>query len=247
MPTLDWLNRSSALTLAARAPYRLLEQVSFHTAAAPAHPGTTQASADSVQVEPVEATADNALAVRSATPLTDKLLIQGDNLDALKALQWQGCGFRLSRLGEAVFDEAGRIHPAVRFATLAAFIWQQETGSAFNPLKAKPGTPYFGINYQFDSCSRPPDMGRKAISLLKTPRFASYLLFNRILKDERFAAKHQQERWAAEIPGWPSPERPISKARHRLLASRWGGPTTATGLTKRLAPACAIPPTATKC
>lgn len=27
MPTLDWLNRASALTLAARVPYRLPEQV----------------------------------------------------------------------------------------------------------------------------------------------------------------------------------------------------------------------------
>ena len=34
MPTLDWLNRADAFTTAARVPYRLLEPVSVHTAAA---------------------------------------------------------------------------------------------------------------------------------------------------------------------------------------------------------------------
>ena len=33
MPTLDWLNRAQAFTTAARVPYRLLEEVSVHTAA----------------------------------------------------------------------------------------------------------------------------------------------------------------------------------------------------------------------
>lgn len=31
MPTLDWLNRASAFSIAAHVPYRLLEQVSVHT------------------------------------------------------------------------------------------------------------------------------------------------------------------------------------------------------------------------
>ena len=30
MPTLDWLNRTSAFTTAARVPYRLLEPISSH-------------------------------------------------------------------------------------------------------------------------------------------------------------------------------------------------------------------------
>ena len=54
MPTLDWLNRADAFTLANKVPYRLLEQVSIHGA-----PSSAQA---------------------------DNLLIQGDNLEALKAL-----------------------------------------------------------------------------------------------------------------------------------------------------------------
>jgi adenine-specific DNA-methyltransferase len=32
MPTLDWLNRADAFTNAARVPYRLVQQVSIHTA-----------------------------------------------------------------------------------------------------------------------------------------------------------------------------------------------------------------------
>ena len=53
MPTLDWLNRADAFTLAAKVPYRLLEQVSSH--------GDSKSG-------------------------SDNLLIQGDNLEALKAL-----------------------------------------------------------------------------------------------------------------------------------------------------------------
>ena len=99
-----------------------------------------------------------------------------------------GGGFRFMRLGETVFDEAGRIHPAVRFATLAAFVWQQETGAAFDPQAAKPGTPYLGTHYVFDSCLRTEDGGQEAILLIKRPQFACYLLFNGILGDKRPAS-----------------------------------------------------------
>ena len=34
MPTLDWLNRATAFTTAAKVPFRLLEQVSVHVASA---------------------------------------------------------------------------------------------------------------------------------------------------------------------------------------------------------------------
>jgi len=53
MPTLHWLNRNQALTLATQAPYRLLEAI----------PELSYGSAE-----------------------TENMLIQGDNLDALKAL-----------------------------------------------------------------------------------------------------------------------------------------------------------------
>jgi adenine-specific DNA-methyltransferase len=96
-----------------------------------------------------------------------------------------GGGFRFMRLGATVFDEAGRIHPAVRFATLAAFVWQQETGAAFDPQAAKPGTPYLGTHYVFDSCLRSSDGGYEAILPIRQPQFACYLLFNGILGDKR--------------------------------------------------------------
>uniref|UniRef100_UPI0025D9F18D site-specific DNA-methyltransferase n=1 Tax=Rhodoferax sp. UBA5149 TaxID=1947379 RepID=UPI0025D9F18D len=107
-----------------------------------------------------------------------------------------GGGFRFMRLGETVFDESGRINPAVRFATLAAFVWQQETGSAWpgyepsptHPAIAKPGTPYLGTHYVFDSCLRTTDEGLEPISSIKQPQFACYLLYNGILGDKRPAS-----------------------------------------------------------
>ena len=42
MPTLDWLNRAQAFTTAARVPYRLLEEVSVHTAAIRPGPAQTE-------------------------------------------------------------------------------------------------------------------------------------------------------------------------------------------------------------
>jgi adenine-specific DNA-methyltransferase len=101
---------------------------------------------------------------------------------------WSGGGFRFMRLGAPVFDAHGRIHPNVRFATLAAFIWQQETGTALAPAAAQTGTPYLGTHYTFDSCLRNTDEGCESISLVKTPQFAAYLLFNGILGDKRPAS-----------------------------------------------------------
>ncbi len=113
-------------------------------------------------------------------------VIDGEQGGISKAMNWAGGGgFRFMRLGATVFDESGRIHPAVRFATLAAFVWQQETGAAFDPQAAAPGTPYLGTHYVFDSCSRTDDEGQEAISHIKRPQFACYLLFNGILGDKR--------------------------------------------------------------
>jgi len=116
---------------------------------------------------------------------------------------WNGGGFRFMRLGALVFDAHGRIHPDVRFATLAAFIWQQETGSAWagnaNPTdpgdaanapakQARPGTPYLGTHYIFNSCSSNENKGYSPISSIKTAQCSIYLLFNGILKDKRPAS-----------------------------------------------------------
>ena len=113
-------------------------------------------------------------------------VIDGEQGGISKAVNWQGGGgFRFMTLGAPVFDEHGRIHPDVRFATLAAFIWQQETGAAWSAAAARPGTPYLGTHYQLDSYPRTTDMPESHISLAKTPKFACYLLFNGILGDKR--------------------------------------------------------------
>ncbi len=125
-------------------------------------------------------------------------VIDGEQGGISKAVGWGvtadggewagGGGFRFMRLGAPVFDAAGRIHPDVRFATLAAFVWQQETGTAFDPQAAKPGTPYLGTHYVFDSFLRSEDEGLEPISSIRKPQFACYLLFNGILGDKRPAS-----------------------------------------------------------
>ena len=118
---------------------------------------------------------------------------------------FDGGGFRLARLGAPVFGADGSIDPGVRFATLAAYIWQQETATAWDAAQGTPGTPYLGTHSVFDSYSRLMD-GRKGPILLETSgsdgdagaasateppvptlrsRTAYYLLFNGILGDKR--------------------------------------------------------------
>ena len=76
MPTLDWLNRQSAFTTSARVPYRLLAQVSVHASIALLAPS------------PVTGEGGGEGSPRTPTSpiIQDNLLIQGDNLEALKAL-----------------------------------------------------------------------------------------------------------------------------------------------------------------
>ena len=121
--------------------------------------------------------------------------LSGEGGESTLLKPWNGGGFRFMRLGETIFDDAGRINPAVRFATLAAFIWQQETGTAFDPATAKPGSPYVGTYYIINSYLCTTDEGKGPVSLeipAKTPpmepRFSIYLLFNGILGDKRPAS-----------------------------------------------------------
>ena len=123
-------------------------------------------------------------------------VINGEQGGISKAVGWQGGGsFKFMQLGAPVFDDTGRIHPDVRFATLAAFVWQQETGAAFDPQSesgAKPGTPYLGTYYEINSCLPTNLLGYSTIeqvnSPILTPKFACYLLFNGILGDKRPAS-----------------------------------------------------------
>jgi adenine-specific DNA-methyltransferase len=113
-------------------------------------------------------------------------VIDGEQGGISKAVDWQGGGgFRFMRLGETVFDEAGRIHPAVRFATLAAFVWQQEAGTAFDASLARAGTPYLGTCYTVDSAPIGADEASEPMLAPKRPKFSCYLLFNGILGDKR--------------------------------------------------------------
>lgn len=80
-------------------------------------------------------------------------VIDGEQGGISAAVGWQGGGgFRLVQLGEPVFTADGRIDPAVRFAALAAFVWQQATRTAYTPPElggqagALPGTPQLGTH-----------------------------------------------------------------------------------------------------
>ena len=79
-----------------------------------------------------------------------------------KSLQGLGGGFRYCKLGEACFDEHGRINPEVTFSDLARHVFFTETGEPI-PKQAKPSNPLIGV-YKGT---------------------AIYLLYNGILKDKR--------------------------------------------------------------
>jgi len=127
-------------------------------------------------------------------------VVDGEQGGISQAVGWQGGGgFRFMRLGAPIFDADGCIHPEVRFATLAAFVWQQETGTAFDVTQGLPGTPFLGCNSVFDSAVPPQNLGIAPVSSEKsepTPvsppvlrsRTAYYLLFNGILGDKRPAS-----------------------------------------------------------
>ncbi|TCW80990.1 site-specific DNA-methyltransferase [Burkholderia sp. SRS-46] len=58
-------------------------------------------------------------------------VIAGEQGGISQAVEWKGGGgFSFLTLGEVAFDEHGRINAAVKFGTLAAYIWHLETGTA---------------------------------------------------------------------------------------------------------------------
>jgi adenine-specific DNA-methyltransferase len=97
-------------------------------------------------------------------------VIAGEPGGISAAVNWQGGGgFRFLRLGAPIFGADGAIHPEVRFATLAAFIWQQETGTARTPGQGAAGTPWLGTHYDIDSAPWPSDAGKEPISPENSP------------------------------------------------------------------------------
>jgi adenine-specific DNA-methyltransferase len=88
-------------------------------------------------------------------------VIAGEPGGISQSVNWQGGGgFQYLKLGEPIFDDTGAIHPKVTFASLASFIWHQETGQ---PADHKFDSPLLGVH-----------QGR-----------AIYLLYNGILGDKR--------------------------------------------------------------
>lgn len=72
-------------------------------------------------------------------------VVEGEQGGISTAINWQGGGgFRVLQLGAPLFDANADIHPEVRFADLAAFIWMRETGGAVDALA--PGTPLLGVH-----------------------------------------------------------------------------------------------------
>ena len=57
-------------------------------------------------------------------------VVGGEKGGISEGVGWKGGGgFRFVRLGEHAFDADGRINPAIRFATIASYLWFLETGT----------------------------------------------------------------------------------------------------------------------
>ena len=100
-------------------------------------------------------------AITHAVPRLRKV-VDGEQGGISQDVNWQGGGgFHFYKLGETIFNEEGKINPAVRFRSLAAHIWFTETHT---PLQTK---------------------GKKASPLLGVHNgIAYYLLYNGILGDQ---------------------------------------------------------------
>jgi len=89
-----------------------------------------------------------------------KKVIDGEQGGISKAVNWQGGGgFRFYTLGAELFAADGTIHPEVKFADLAAYLWFLHTRT---PYKGKATSPLLGVH----------------------EGTAYYLLYNGILKDK---------------------------------------------------------------
>ena len=73
-----------------------------------------------------------------------KKVIEGEEGGISKAVEWKGGGgVRFYRLGEAIFDEDGKINLKVRFPSLAAHVWFTETGI---PYEGKGDKAFLGVH-----------------------------------------------------------------------------------------------------
>ena len=75
-----------------------------------------------------------------------QMVIEGEAGGISESVNWHGGGgFDFYTLGEPVFDEFGLINPQVKFETLAAYLWQSETGEPSQPEKS----PFLGEHNGF--------------------------------------------------------------------------------------------------
>ena len=106
-----------------------------------------------------------------------KKVVDGEQGGISESVGWKGGGgFRFMKLGESVFLDDGRINPAVRFATLASYLWFLETGAphATNVFD----TPLLGVMRDTDAETAREESGNQL-------RTAIILLYNGILGDRR--------------------------------------------------------------
>ena len=69
-----------------------------------------------------------------------KKVVDGEQGGISKAVKWQGGGgFRFYELGEPLLDERGQIAESIPYDVLAAHIWWQDTGTAWNKCKMENG------------------------------------------------------------------------------------------------------------
>ena len=74
-----------------------------------------------------------------------KKVIEGEQGGISAEIKWQGGGgFHFYHLGESIFDEEGKINPAVKFPALAAHVWFTETHTPY--AKAKKASPLLGVH-----------------------------------------------------------------------------------------------------
>jgi adenine-specific DNA-methyltransferase len=94
-----------------------------------------------------------------------KKVVDGEQGGISKSVNWQGGGgFRFYELGEAIFDDQGKINKDIKFKHLAAHIWFSETKTPFiKKDQNNPYSPFLGIHQGV----------------------AYYLLYNGILGDKR--------------------------------------------------------------
>ena len=119
-------------------------------------------------------------------------VIDGEPGGISKAVNWQGGGgFSFYTLGEPIFDALGRINPAIRFADLAAYVWQAETGQLTAPPNAQVPATQASEQATAQATAQTTQPANPTLHIDATPLLGIYqgrayfLLYNGILKDRR--------------------------------------------------------------